>query len=119
MVRTISGLYGSATDPSLSCETNPHRLSVTEDMRHLVMAWDRPAPDPRGGTTEERVYSIIGIEGPKLTLRLEDEDRTVSASGFVISTLRQTDDGYCWTRPDWPVQRCEDRQMRCDAAVLS
>lgn len=118
-VRTISGQYGSTTDPALPCEANPHRLAVTDGMLNLVMTWDRPTPDPRGGMMGELVYRIIGIEGTRLTLRMEDEHRAISEGGFVVRTLRQTDGGYCWTRPEWPVMRCEDRQERCDAAAVS
>jgi hypothetical protein len=119
VLRTLPGLYGSATDPSLSCEVNPHRLAVTADELRVVMEWDRTAPDPRGGTTGALDYTIIGIEGPKLTLRLEVDNPAPSEPGFLIRTLRQTGDGYCWTRPDWPAIRCEDPQLRCDAAAVS
>jgi hypothetical protein len=116
-LRTLPGLYGSASDPALSCDANPHHLEVMTSPPHLMLTWGKSAPDPRGGRTGHLVYDMLAADAATLTLRLEGETRAASDGGPVIWTLRQTEDGYCWARPDWPVMRCEDRQLRCDAAA--
>lgn len=116
-LQILPGLYGSASDPAQSCTANPHRLEVMVRPPHMTLTWTAPVPDPRGGRTERLVYDMIGADASTLTLRLEGETRVASYGGPVIWTLRRTEDGYCWARPDWPVIRCEDRQLRCDAAA--
>ncbi len=116
-LQTLPGLYGSASDPAQSCTANPHHLEVTASPPHLMLTWGKSAPDPRGGRTGHLVYDLLAADAATLTLRLEGETRAASNGGPVIWTLRQTEDGYCWARPDWPVMRCEERQLRCDAAA--
>ena len=117
VLQTLPGLYGSASDPARSCTANPHRLEVMASPPHMLRTWEQSTPDPRGGRTLRLVYDMIGAGAATLTLRLEGETRAARDGGPAIWTLRQTDDGYCWARPDWPVMRCEDRQLRCDATA--
>ena len=116
------GLYGSATDPSLSCTANPHRLEVTGPRPHVELSWDQPAQDPEAGATFHARYDVMGADQGSITLRCEGSNLRADDGGPVIWFLRLTaaPDGYCWGRADRSIVYCERPQIRCsDAAPTS
>ena len=116
------GLYGSASDPALSCSVNPHRLDVTGPRPHVELNWEQPAEDPEVGATLHSRYDVIGADQSSITLRREGSQLRAEDGGPVIWVLRltATPDGYCWGRADRPIVYCERRQIRCsDAAPTS
>lgn len=111
-----AGLYGSAVDPTQSCQSNPHRLSFMASPPHAIFTWAHPAESPSGDLRDRARYDILGADEGSLTLRLEDDPARTADGGHPIWVLRLTQDpaGYCWGRTDWPVVRCIDPAVRCD-----
>jgi hypothetical protein len=116
---TMRGLYGSASDPAGSCQSNPHRLDFMSNPPHLLLMWKAPWTDATGATQYDRRYDLLGSDAGTFTLRWEDDPSRTDTGGHPIWILRHTSqpEGYCWGRTDWPQMRCEDQQLRCDAPV--
>ena len=119
LVDTMRGLYGSASDPAGSCQSNPHRLDFLADPPHLFLMWNAPWTNAQGVSEHNRRYDLLASDGSTFTLRREDEPQQTDAGTRPIWILRHTalPEGYCWGRSDWPLMRCEDQQLRCDAPV--
>ena len=119
LVDTMRGLYGSASDPAGSCHSNPHRLDFLADPPHLFLMWNAPWTNAQGVSEHNRRYDLLASDGSTFTLRREDEPQQTDAGTRPIWILRHTaqPEGYCWGRSDWPLMRCEDQQLRCDAPV--
>ena len=118
----MAGLYGSVSDPALSCTTNPHRLDVTGPRPHVELTWTRPAADPEAGATTHSRYDVLAADPGSITLRREGSRLRADDGGPVIWIMRPTadPDGYCWGRADRPIVYCERPQIRCgDAAPTS
>ena len=116
------GTYGFASDPALSCTTNPHRLDVTGPRPHVELTWTRPAADPEAGATTHSRYDVLTADPGSITLRREGSRLRADDGGPVIWIMRPTadPDGYCWGRADRPIVYCERPQIRCgDAAPTS
>ena len=88
---------------------------------HLFLSWSQPVLGSDGSFAQDRSYDILESDATRLALRNEDQDEITAAGGRVIWILHLTDAGagYCWGRADWPQVRCENRQVRCDAAAAS
>lgn len=110
------GLYGSATDPALSCATNPHRLDFYGTRLHAGLEWQSPWFTQDGREVVSRRFDVWSTEG-FLTLEEDGPAERLSDGSLPVWHLRLTAEGYCWGRADWPVMRCENRQVRCDAAT--
>lgn len=111
------GLYGSAADPAQSCAANPHELSFIENPPHAILHWDQPRPDWDGYLSDQDTFDLRDASDTTLTLQREG-DAPLSQTGHRptwILRLTQNPAGYCWGRTDWPMMRCEDQQLRCDA----
>jgi hypothetical protein len=119
LVTTMRGTYGSATDPAGSCASNPHQLDFLASPPHLFLMWKAPWTDASGQTQYDRRYDILGMDDSTFTLRWEDDPTLTEDGGRPVWILRHTTqpEGYCWGRSDWPMMRCEDQQLRCDAPV--
>ena len=113
------GQYGSASDPATSCATNPHQLDFMAQPPHALFQWQTPKVDPSGAMVSGERYDLLDYDDKTLTLRQEGDSRRTDSGAHPIWILRLTDDpkGYCWGRTDWPVVRCEDAQLRCDAST--
>ena len=112
------GLYGSASDPATSCATNPHRLDVMAQPPHVMLTWTLPKEGPPGVRRLVERYDLEAADDRSLTLR-EEGDYRPDRVGGPFWTLRPTahPPGYCWRRPEWPMMRCEDQQLRCESAT--
>jgi hypothetical protein len=116
-IETLAGYYGDATDPALSCATNPHELSFIDYPPHAFLTWSKPAPDAAGRMRTGERYDLLSVGEGELLLRLEGEDQRTDAGGVPVWIMRFTAVGYCWGRTDWPVVRCERPQVRCESPV--
>jgi hypothetical protein len=112
-----AGIYGDASDPALSCQNNPHELSFTAAPPHAVLQWNLPQTMPNGRLEDSARYDLLGADATTLTLRREGDPTRTETGARPIWLLRLTDQplGYCWGRTDWPLIRCEQQQLRCDA----
>jgi hypothetical protein len=112
-------LYGSASDPTLSCDTNPHELSFIENPPHAIFQWRDPRPDPDGYLSREDTYDLRGATDSTLTLLREGDARLPDTGRRPVWILRLTQKpaGYCWGREDWPMMRCEQQQLRCEVPI--
>lgn len=119
VVTDMPGLYGSASDPAGSCDSNPHRLELLARPPHLFLSWEAPWINAAGETVYNRRYDVLGVDGQTFLLRNEDEQVFTDDGQRPVWILRRTSDpeGYCWGRTDWPQMHCEDQQLRCDAPV--
>lgn len=115
-VSTFRGAYGSAADPATSCAANPHQLDFMASPPHALFNWQDPWIDQGGTTVTGRRYDLLDHDAATLTLRLEGDTARTDDGRPPTWILRLTANpsGYCWGRADWPVVRCEDRQLRCD-----
>ena len=116
----MEGSFGSADDPAASCSANPHRLSIIDDRPHLARDWEQPYQGNAGGPRLREVYDLESAHGTSLTLREEAEYRADSdgrQGGLWVMQFTNAPEGYCWRRPDWPVTRCEDQQLRCESPI--
>ena len=116
MPEGATGLYGSASDPATSCAANPHELGFIANPPHVVLTWDLPKEGPLGGMRQQEVYDLERFGDTSIFLREEAPYRS-SEGGTWQLQITQNPDGYCWRRPDWPVVRCEDQQLRCESAT--
>lgn len=115
----MQGSYGSATDPAGSCQVNPHEMSFLASPPHLFLSWKQPWVTASGETETGRRYDLLVMDAGSFTLRREGETQRTDSGDRPIWILRRTSnpEGYCWGRADWPLVRCEDQQLRCDAPV--
>ena len=114
----LKGSFGSASDAAASCAVNPHRLEIIDDRPHLARIWGTPYQGNAGATRLREVYDLESSHGTELTLREEDVYRADSEGrqgGIWQMQFTNTPSGYCWRRPDWPITRCEDQQLRCES----
>jgi hypothetical protein len=113
------GLYGSAHDPQQSCDANPHELSFMANPPHAIFRWTAPRPDPDGYLSTEDRYDFRGATDNTIALQREGDAPLAETGRRPTWILRLTQDpaGYCWGREDWPLMRCEDQQLRCDAPL--
>ncbi len=110
------GLYGSASDPALSCASNPHRVDFEGQRLHAMLEWEKPWFTPDGREVMARRFDVWSTEG-FLTLEEDGPAERLADGSLPVWHLRLTEGGYCWGRADWPVMRCENQQVRCDAAT--
>jgi hypothetical protein len=110
------GRYGSARDPLSSCAANPHELGFLASPPHLVLTWDQPRTE---GGPQREVYDLEGPLAGGFLLRQEGSYHADPAAEgpYWVLQLTRNPEGYCWRRPDWPQVRCEDQQLRCEAAT--
>lgn len=116
----LQGQFGSATDAAASCAANPHRLDIIDERPHLARIWEAPYQGNAGAPRLREVYDLNSSHGTELTLREEDVYRADSdgrQGGVWQMQFTNTPSGYCWRRPDWPVTRCEDQQLRCESPI--
>ena len=113
------GLYGSAHDPALSCDANPHELGFMTNPPHAIFTWQSPRPDRDGYMSAEDRYDFRGATDSTLTLEREGDAPLPETGRRPVWVLRLTHnpEGYCWGREDWPAIRCEDQQLRCEKPV--
>lgn len=118
---SLPGIYGSASDPALSCAANPHLLDVTGPRPHVELTWEHPAEDPEAGVTLHSRYDVLTADAGSISLRREGSTLRADGGGPVIWLLRPTaaPDGYCWGRADRPIVYCERQQIRCGDAAPS
>jgi hypothetical protein len=111
------GTYGSATDPSQSCATNPHVLSFQPSLRHAMFTWSAPRPDSDGNISVEDIYDMRGSTDSTLSMQREGEAPLPETGRRAMWILRLTSNpaGYCWGRQDWPLVRCINAAVRCDS----
>lgn len=107
------GLYGSATDPFQSCDTNPHTLSFTGRPNHLILRWQSRRPDPEGRMSSEEVYDLRDATDSTLMMQREGDARLPETGQRPLWILRLTPDGYCMGRSDLPLVRCVNAAIRC------
>jgi hypothetical protein len=115
----LEGTFGSAGNPAASCAANPHRLAIIDDRPHLARIWERPYQGAVGGERLREVYDLEAFDGLALTLSEEapyHADPEGRGENWVMQ-FTQNPAGYCWRRPDWPMARCNDQQLRCDPAT--
>ena len=115
----LDGLFGSATDPAASCAVNPHELAIIDNRPHLARTWKSPVTGSAGSPRLREVYDVEAFDGTALTLSQEgtyhaDPD---GQGGVWVLQVTRTPPGYCWRRPDWPLVRCQDQQVRCENAT--
>jgi hypothetical protein len=115
----LQGKFGSADDPAASCAANPHTLAIIDSRPHLARIWEKPYQGSAGSERLREVYDLEAAEGMALTLSEEapyhaDPEGT---GGNWVMQFTQSPQGYCWRRPDWPITRCIDQQLRCDPAT--
>jgi hypothetical protein len=115
----LEGKFGSASDPAASCAANPHELAIIDDRPHLARIWEKPYQGSAGGERLREVYDLEAFDGMALTLSEEApyHDDPEGEGGNWVMQFTQSPQGYCWRRPDWPAARCEDQQLRCEAAT--
>ncbi len=116
----MQGNFGSASDAAASCAANPHRLDIIDDRPHLARTWGQPYQGSAGGPRLREIYDLESAHGTALTLREEGEYRADSEGrqgGIWELQFTHSPVGYCWRRPDWPVTRCEDQQLRCESPI--
>ncbi len=116
----MDGSFGSASDAAASCSTNPHQVSIIDNRPHLARDWNKPYQGSAGAPRLREVYDLEAAHGTSLTLREEGEyraDSTGQQGGLWVMQFTHTPDGYCWRRPDWPITRCEDQQLRCESPI--
>lgn len=112
------GQYGSAVDPATSCATNPHRLDFMANPPHAMMTWDKPKDGGVGQPRTFERYDVEDYDADTMTLREEGDFRPDLEGGrFSVLQLTQNPPGYCWRRPDWPLVRCQEQQLRCENAT--
>lgn len=110
------GLFGSlAAESPNSCKTNPHHIRFTSALDHAIFEWDHPVTGYDGTTKGRVVYDVLGADDRGITMRLEGETRRADDGSTVIWILRPAigGEGYCWSRTDWPLMRCQNAQARC------
>lgn len=114
-----AGQYGSASDPATSCAANPHELGFIESPPHLVLTWQAPKETEGAGQVTREVFDLESTEATSFFLRQEGPYRAdpEGQGPYWILQLTQNPAGYCWRRPDWPLVRCEDQQLRCENAT--
>lgn len=111
----LRGSFGSASDAASSCAANPHELAIIDDRPHLARIWTLPYTGEMGGPRLREVYDLEAFDGRAMTLTEEEpyrDDPDGIGKPWVLQ-FTNAPDGYCWRRPDWPVTRCEDQQLRC------
>jgi hypothetical protein len=115
----LLGQYGSASDPSTSCASNPHELSFEAQPPHANFTWTEAWTDVDGRTVSHKRYDMLDYDDSSLTLRLEGDSSRTADGGRPIWILRLTTapEGYCWGRADWPSVHCENQQVRCEKAT--
>lgn len=85
---------------------------------HLMLTWQRPKEDGVGQKRSFERYDLEAHDGRSMTLREEGDFRPDRAGGpFWVLQLTQNPPGYCWRRPEWPLVRCQDQQLRCESAT--
>lgn len=116
---TLRGQYGSAADPATSCAANPHQMDFMVQPPHALFNWDQPRVLAEGATVQHERYDILNYDDGSLTLHQDGRPRPTDGGGRPVWILRLTEEpkGYCWGRADWPVVRCEEQQVRCDAST--
>ncbi|WP_156790627.1 hypothetical protein [Rhodobacter ferrooxidans] len=112
-----AGTYGSASDPALSCASNPHTLSFEQSPPHAIFRWNVPRPDPDGRISHEDIFDLRGSTDTTLSMQREGEARLPETGRRPTWILRLTANpaGYCWGRQDWPLVRCVNPAVRCDS----
>ena len=117
--QSLSGPYGSASDPATSCAANPHQLDFMASPPHAMITWSQPWTDENGNTVSDQRYDLMDYSETTLTLRLEGDTRRTADGDRPTWILRLTKEpeGYCWGRADWPLVHCENQQVRCDRAT--
>jgi hypothetical protein len=115
----LEGLFGSANDPAASCAANPHELDIIDNRPHLARTWKQPVTGTAGSPRLREVYDVEAFDGSSMILMEEGlyhADLEGTGGPWVLQ-LTQTPPGYCWRRPNWPLVRCEDQQLRCEDAT--
>jgi hypothetical protein len=116
----LQGKFGSASDAAASCATNPHDLAIIDDRPHLARIWEKPYQGSAGAPRLREVYDLESAHGTSLTLHEEGTYRADSdgqVGGLWVMQFTHSPEGYCWRRPDWPITRCEDQHLRCEAPI--
>lgn len=115
----LQGSFGSATDATASCTVNPHELAIIDSRPHLARTWQKPYPGSTGEPRLREVYDVVTFDSMALTLT-EEAPYHADPDGFGapwVMQFTQNPQGYCWRRPDWPVTRCQDQQLRCESPI--
>ncbi|MCF8485680.1 MAG: hypothetical protein K9G71_10710 [Rhodobacteraceae bacterium] len=110
------GLFGSlASESPNTCKTNPYHIRFSSAPDHAIFEWDHPVTVYDGTTKSRVVYDVLGADDRGITMRLEGETRRADDGSTVIWILRPAigGEGYCWSRTDWPLMRCQNAQARC------
>ena len=118
-LEAFRGLYGSASDPALSCAANPHRLDFFGARLHAVLEWQKPWFTTQGREVSQRRFDLLQRAEGALVLEEDGPAERLEDGSLPIWQLRLTEapKGYCWGRADWPVMRCEDQQVACTQAT--
>jgi len=68
----LYGDWGIEMFEDMRCETNPHRISLSEDGRTVRLAWVNPVDTVDGAAPPTTDYRLDGIEGGRLRLTRAD-----------------------------------------------
>lgn len=114
----VAALSHSWTDPSTTCEENPHSISFSDDRLQLTLSYARVTPhllepDPVA------VYEVESANAVSAHVRLRGENRLDEVGAPVTwDIIVLSPDAYCWRRSDWPPHACTPARARCGSDGL-
>ncbi|WP_373355081.1 hypothetical protein [Pseudoroseicyclus sp. CXY001] len=107
--------WGHDLASDASC-LNPHRFSLEDGGRRLVVTWDSEITDYEGQRRRSGGYEIVGEGETSLTLKLEGESRLGADGQPVTWVLELLPTGiYCWRTTEEPFGACTHPAMACPA----
>ncbi|HVZ10217.1 hypothetical protein [Rhodopila sp.] len=72
-LQAITGTWGWKYNSLLSCKTNPHTITLSDDKRHLTIRFKQPLTIGSTGETVERYdYTVVSAAPNELVLDLQD-----------------------------------------------
>lgn len=111
----LPGTWGSTFNKSISCDSNPHTISFTEDRTEMLLTYAKPRQTRDGEITTVR-YKVLS-DKPYLHLSREGEKRRNPAGGRLArwDLVMVSSDRYCWHRTDWLNRVCGTHIVRCQS----
>lgn len=108
------GAWGSKQSKFASCESNPVKISFSDDKTRAYFTMPKAGKDYRGQSHKSYGYDVISFDKDGIVMRLDDEQRLTPDGKIVIWVLKSLPDHmFCWGRTDWPSTGCLIIHVRC------